>query len=150
MRALAFLLALNFAPAVADDGAASIAAGGLVMKREPRITMAKEVLTISTSKVVVDYDFRNDTDTDITTEVAFPIPPYSTDTDQRPTTELGFDEFRLWVNQQSVHYSVETRAFVGHRDVTQAIERRHLSLTNFGSEAFGETEIDQIAKLPLG
>ena len=32
----------------ADDGAASIAAGGIVvMKRETRITMAKEVLQIS-------------------------------------------------------------------------------------------------------
>ena len=31
--------------AAADDGAASIAAGGIIlMKREPRITMAKEVL----------------------------------------------------------------------------------------------------------
>jgi hypothetical protein len=61
----------------ADDGAASIAAGGLVlMKREPRIVMAKEVLSISAKSVLVDYDFRNDSDEDITTEVAFPIPPY--------------------------------------------------------------------------
>jgi hypothetical protein len=150
MRALALLLALSITPAIADDGAASIAVGGLVMKREPRITMAKEVLTISVNKVTVDYYFRNDTDTDITTEVAFPMPPYSADPGDRLVEELGFDDFKLWVNQQPVHYSVETRAFVGHRDVTQAVERSHLSLTNFGREALGETEIDQIAKLPPG
>ena len=59
----------------ADDGAASIAAGGVIlMKREPRIVMAKEVLAISPDRILVDYDFRNDSDEDITTEVAFPIP----------------------------------------------------------------------------
>jgi hypothetical protein len=148
MRALMLLLALSLSPAIADDGAASIAAGGLVMKRETRIIMAKEVLAISVNKVTVDYDFRNDTDADIATEVAFPIPPYSTGTDERPTKELRFDDFRLWVNRQPVHYSVDIRALVGTHDVTQSVERNHLSLTNFGKEPFGETEIDQIAKLP--
>jgi hypothetical protein len=73
---LAFSAALAGSVALADDGAASIAAGGIVMTRESRITMAKEVLFISESKVVVDYDFRNDTDADITTEIAFPIPDF--------------------------------------------------------------------------
>lgn len=59
-----------------DDSAAAIAAGGLVSRRESRIVMAKEVLKISPTKIVVDYDFRNDSDQDVTTEVAFPIPPY--------------------------------------------------------------------------
>ncbi len=62
-------------PVLADDSAASIAAGGLVPRRETRIVMAKEVLQISPTQVVVDYDFRNDTDQNVTTEVAFPVPP---------------------------------------------------------------------------
>ncbi len=41
--------------------------------------MQKEVLRISESKVQVDYEFRNDTASDITTEVAFPVPAYSLD-----------------------------------------------------------------------
>jgi hypothetical protein len=58
-------------PLHADDGAASIAVGGLVvMKREPRVAMAKEVLQISPTKVIVDYDFRNNSDEDITTSVS--------------------------------------------------------------------------------
>ena len=44
-------------------------------RRETRIVMAREVLQISAKKVVVDYDFRNDTNQDVTSEVAFPIPP---------------------------------------------------------------------------
>jgi hypothetical protein len=104
----------------ADDGAASIAAGGVVlMKREPRIVMAKEVLSISPRRVLVDYDFRNDSDEDITTEVAFPIPAYTLDADSFATPKLqGFDDFKLWIAGQPVKFTTETRAFVGKRDIT--------------------------------
>jgi hypothetical protein len=79
-RAIASIAFLSAARSLrADDGAASIAAGGIVMVHEPRITMQKEVLRISESKVQVDYEFRNDTASDITTEVAFPVPAYSLD-----------------------------------------------------------------------
>jgi hypothetical protein len=142
MRALALLLALSLTPAIADDGAASIAAGGLVMRREPRITMAKEVLTISTSKVTVDYDFRNDTDADITTEVAFPIPPYSADSnEERTPAESGFDSFKLTVDDQQVKYQTDLHGFVGTRDVTATLNRYHLDIATLG---------DRIGKLPTG
>jgi hypothetical protein len=39
--------------------------------------MQKERLFISTEKVRVEYEFLNDTDQDIVTEVAFPIPEYN-------------------------------------------------------------------------
>jgi hypothetical protein len=135
MRALVFLLALSITPAIADDGAASIAAGGLVMRREPRITMAREVLTISTTKVTVDYDFRNDSDADITTEVAFPIPPYSADSnEERTPSESGFDSFKLWVNDRPVKYQIDVRAFVGRHDVTATLNRYHLDISTLGSK----------------
>jgi hypothetical protein len=126
MRALRYALVLLPVVLVmtislrADDGAASIAAGGLiVMKRETRIVMAKEVLSISASRVVVDYDFRNDSDEDITTEVAFPIPAYKLDTksDVAPRWQ-GFDDFKLWVGGKPARFTIQLRAFVGKRDVT--------------------------------
>src|ERR1035441_2291416 len=123
MRKLPVLIlaaALACSSALADDGAASIAAGGIVMTREPRITMAKEVLFISTSKVVVDYDFRNDTDTDITTEVAFPIPDYKPE-EVSPSFQ-GFDDFKLWVNEKPIHYTIETKAFVDGRDYSSLLQ----------------------------
>jgi hypothetical protein len=83
------------AAAFADDSAASIAAGGLVARRETRIVMAKEVLEISPTKVIVEYDFRNDTDEDVTTEVAFPIPPYEhADPDSPAISDMSFVSFR--------------------------------------------------------
>ena len=66
----------------ADDSAASIAAGGLVARRETRVTMAKEVLRISPTKIVVDYDFRNDGSADVTVDLVFPVPPYKNEWDE--------------------------------------------------------------------
>ena len=85
------------------------------MKREPRITMAKEVLRISAQKVIVDYDFRNDSDQDITTDVAFPIPDYEFEVG-RTGQESGFSDFQCWIDGVRVHYRVESRAFVKDTD----------------------------------
>lgn len=135
MRAKAFLpllLAFGIAPAHGDDGAASVAAGGLVlMKREPRITMAKEVLRIGGPKVVVAYDFRNDSDEDITTVVAFPVPRYGSD-DRGDRDPALFDDFMLSVAGQRQPFTIESRAFVGKREVTALLRREHLDIATFG------------------
>jgi hypothetical protein len=105
-------------PALADDGAASIAAGGLVPRRETRIVMAKEVLRISEKKIVVDYDFRNDTSEDVTTEVAFPVPPYEYMDGEANPAGQNFASFKVWVNDIPIQYRIEAKATVGRMDVT--------------------------------
>jgi hypothetical protein len=145
-----FLLALTMLatiPLYADDGAASIAAGGVViMGHEPRIVMAKEVLQISMSKVIVDYDFRNDSDEDITTEVAFPIPEYDLDNVNLTIKEQGFDDFRLWVDDAPTHFQTEVRAFLKGRDVTRLISNMHVDIASFG-HAIAPDESPEIQKL---
>jgi hypothetical protein len=96
---------------LADDGAASIAAGGLVPRREVRIVMEKEVLSISEKRVVVDYDFRNGSAEDVITEVAFPVPPYKDDI-EAPTVSLqSFSDFRLFVNDgKPAAFNIEAKA----------------------------------------
>ena len=134
MSCIALLLLTFAAPILhADDGAASIAAGGLVlMKREPRITMAKEVLRIGLSKVVVDYEFRNDSDQDVTTVVAFPVPPYEFGTGERVFGNPGFDDFKLSIEGAPVQFKVETRAFVGKREITALLASEHIDAASFG------------------
>jgi hypothetical protein len=130
-----FLLLLLLLPLhlPADDGAASIAAGGLViMKREPRITMAKEVLQISASKVMVDYDFRNDSDEDITTEVAFPIPDYGLDIGEIDPSQQSFDDFQLWVNGAHARYLTEARAFLKDVEYTQLLTSMNVDIASLG------------------
>lgn len=120
----------------ADDGAASLAEGGLVvMKREPRITMAKEILQISATRVRVDYDFRNDSDQDITTEVTFPIPDYGFDWDDQG---IGFDDFQLWINGAATHYQTEARAFLKDKEYTQLLTSLHIDIPTFAHAEVGK------------
>lgn len=143
---LAVSAVLAGSAALADDGAASIAAGGIVMTREPRITMAKEVLSISEGKIVVDYDFRNDTNAGITTEVAFPIPDYDLDMGNINPAEQGFDDFQLWVNGKSVHYTVEAKdtveakAMVKGRDYSALLRSMGVDVASYGHSTDNDTQ----------
>jgi hypothetical protein len=140
--ALAFVMWIPALATVrADDGAASIAEGGIVMMAsEPRITMAKEVLQISTSKVTVDYDFRNDTDQDIVTVVAFPIPAYTLDYLQVDPGSQGFDDFRLWIDGRPAAFYTESRAYVDGVDKTALLNSMRVDVASFG-HAEDETRI---------
>ena len=133
--AVAVLLASIGLPVTvfADDSAVAIATGGLVPRRETRIVMAKEVLQISNKKVVVDYDFRNDTDQDVTTEVAFPIPPYANEFADGPALEeQSFQSFKLWVNGKPVHYESEATATLDGKDVTSILKANRIDIPTFG------------------
>jgi hypothetical protein len=128
------LLAISFSPpAFADDAAASIGAGGLVvLNREDRITMAREVLTISLKKVKVDYEFRNDSDEDVTTIVAFPIPSYTLQAEERYIKEQGFDDFRLSIEGKPAQFQVESRAKLKGVDVTTTLNKYGIDVATFG------------------
>jgi hypothetical protein len=131
------LLAISFTlptlPALADDAAASIGAGGLVvLNREDRITMAREVLTISLKKVKVDYEFRNDSDEDVTTLVAFPIPSYTLDPEDRFIKEQGFDDFRLFIEGKPAQFKAESRGKLKGHDVTTTLNRYGIDIATFG------------------
>jgi len=119
-------------PARADDSAAAIAAGGLVPRRETRIVMAREVLQISLKKVVVDYDFRNDTNQDVTTEVAFPIPPYTNEIDGPAASEQSFSDFQLEIGGKPVPFMTEAKATLNDKDVTALLLADHIDIPTFG------------------
>lgn len=119
-------------PGLADDSAASIAAGGLVPRRETRIVMAREVLRISPEKVIVDYDFRNDTDHSVTTEVAFPIPPYSNAFEERELSDQTFQSFRVWVNGKPIACKIEASAFFHGKNVTPLLRADGIDIPTLG------------------
>ncbi len=145
------LMILATAPLRAGDGAASIAMGGLVvMNREPRITMAKEVLQISVSEVIVDYDFRNDSDEDITTTVAFPIPDYDHDLarESRGASQRGFDDFLLRIDGAETRYSVEARAFLKDTEYTHLLTTMHVDIASFGHAPEADHSLDILRLAP--
>lgn len=128
MSATMLVLAL---PLRADDGAASIAAGGIVFKREPRITMAKEVLKISQKEIRVAYDFRNDTDDDVVTEIAFPVPAVSYSGGDWEFSRGRFNEFHLEVDGKAVPYQTQVVARVGNRDVSAKLRSYKIDIGSF-------------------
>jgi hypothetical protein len=154
LAALAIFAALPLTmQSFADDSAASIAAGGLVPRRETRIVMAKEVLRISPEKVVVDYDFRNDTDDDVSTEVAFPVPPYAYDPDGAPISYASFADFKLSINGKAAAFETEAKATLNGKDVTAILAVDKVDIASFGhlqesDGANAATHTPDIERLP--
>jgi hypothetical protein len=132
------LLALGAAdPALADDSSASLAAGGIVFTKNTPVRMAAEDLTISPKLVRVRFEFVNDTDKDVETLVAFPLP----DIDLKENWNLAgtttgdpvnFIGFKAAVDGKPITFTVEQRAFVGDKDVTQVIASTGLQLNPIG------------------
>ena len=132
------LLALPLA-VYGNDGNASTAAGGIQLIREPRISMEKERLVISEKKVSVEYEFLNETDRDITTEVAFPIPPYDKkyafddkkyafDND-RPER---IDNFHVWIEGREIQYQSEVKAMLGRVDYAAHLRQLGIDIVSLG------------------
>jgi hypothetical protein len=141
------------APALADDSAASIAAGGLVPRRETRIVMAKEVLRISPDKIVVDYDFRNDTDQDVTTEVAFPVPPYTYGPDNPAISDASFSDFKLLIDGKVVAFQTEAKATLNGKDITTILTADKIDIASFGhlrepSGTESQVQTPDVSRLP--
>ena len=115
----------------ANDAAASTAVGGIQLKREARISMEKERLTRSETKVIVEYEFLNETDRDITTEVAFPVPPYDLDW-VSASYPKGVKDFHLWVEGQELKYQTEAKAMVHGSDESERLRRLSVDVSSFG------------------
>jgi hypothetical protein len=128
--------------ALAQDGS-SIAAGGIAI-HDSHITIEKEVLTISQSKVVAEYDLHNGSDADITNDLTFNIPDY--DPTQRPPSSQGFDDFKAWVNQKPVQYSIEAKAIANGHDYTSLLKSMGIDIPSFGHKYDRSTpsQIDQL------
>ncbi len=133
--ALATLLA-PAAPAAANDSAASLGAGGLVLERSADIAMAVEVLEIRREAVRVRYHFVNRGPTEVTTLVAFPLPEVNPDylddanfnTRADPANFVGFT---VTVDGRRVTPRAELRAFVGAREVTALLRELRVPVSLF-------------------
>jgi hypothetical protein len=110
------ILTLTSAPQslLANDSTAVLDAGGLQLTVSPDITMEREDLYLSTEQVRVRYVFRNQSDRDITTRVAFPLPdvPFGpADNVALPNDkDNNFVVFSVVANGQRIEPSLEQRA----------------------------------------
>lgn len=130
-------------PSMSNDTVAEIGAGGIHYIYTGEIQMVREDLYISADEVRVDYVFRNITDHDVTTLVAFPMPDISTD----PYSDIGlpfrednFLGFSVSVDGVKIEPALQQRASVVGVDITSALLKRNISLFPDGREVMDDLE----------
>ncbi|MDP4024855.1 DUF4424 family protein [Methylobacterium sp. NEAU 140] len=121
-------------PARANDSAAALDAGGLVLVSDPEVELVSEDLRIGVDRISVDYVFRNRSDAPRTLRVAFPLPDIDGDALALSALSLPFEDranfvgFTVTVDGAAITPALEERAFLGPREVTDALRRRGLPL----------------------
>ncbi|MDR3375615.1 MAG: DUF4424 family protein [Ancalomicrobiaceae bacterium] len=146
----AALAALVAAPATANDSTAQIGAGGLVLVPNAGVSMQSEDLRLSVNSIDIDYVFKNDTDADITTLVAFPLPKLSGNDEDftvqlpKENDPIDFIGFSIEVDGKKVSPQVEQRASVVGIDITDRLKADGIPVNPFSHTGARE----QFAKLP--
>ena len=133
---LALMMVARAGSAAANDSAAELAAGGLVLVKTDAITMQREDLTLSPSQVRVRYEMRNDTGQPVTLRVAFPLPEVPSNSPDgmtvsagtyngiaiKPPTDPNFLDFHVSANQRALTPETEIRAVLPDgRDITTVL-----------------------------
>lgn len=126
-------------PAEANDTTARVAAGGITFLKNDHIRLVQETLEISTKIIRVRYRFLNESDRDIQTVVAFPMPPYgwnpggiAFDSNEKPLSS-----FVAQVDGHSIATMKSQKAVIGERDVTDHLKNMGLSDTQI-FKTFGD------------
>lgn len=131
---VAFLAASLPVPARANDSAAALDAGGLVLVRDPDIALASEDLRIGLDRITVDYVFRNRASAPKTVRVAFPLPAIDgaqlamSALDLPHADRANFVGFTVTVDGAPVTPLLEERAHLGTSEVTGLLARHGLPL----------------------
>lgn len=127
-----FLVMLSGAALLrADDGAAEIANGSLRARHETAIAMVWERLDLSEDQVKVAFRFRNTTQQDVTTEVAFPWPTYEFSYGST-TWDPSMLVFNVRVEGEEVPFQTEIRATLNGKDVTDTLRKSGVDIASFG------------------
>ncbi len=138
--ALAWSMGAMTFPLHANDGAAETGIGGIRLRKEKSVAMVKERLTISKDRVRVEYEFRNDTDKDVVTEIAFPIPDYEYPGED-PGGDRDFKDFRVWVDGKPRRFETEARAFLKGIEVTAGLQALNVPIESFGGFRHWDLEV---------
>jgi len=147
----------------ADDSIARVGVGGITFLKSTDIRMVKESLKISPSNVYVKYHFLNESNKDILTTVAFPLPAYEFDsnTSESYESKIPLMSFSIMIDGNEVETTKTRRALlIKHivekegkhiivkeiidRDITKELKAAGLSDAQI-FESFGDSDYDQKA-----
>lgn len=136
-------------PARPNDYVAEIANGGLRATREHRVRMLAEKLFISKTRIRVEYEYLNESNQDLSLTVAFPWPRYSFSPVIR-TYEPSMLNFHSLENGKPLRVRPQIKAFLGDREITEALDRLRLGIADFGKADADDPKESQIARLSEG
>jgi len=127
---LALALAWTLAPAaLANDTTARVAAGGIELLKSADVRMLRETLTISQKLVTVRYRFLNESDHDVHTTIAFPMPIYGwwSGASEIDSHNVPMTTFEVTVDGAIVPTRSSRRALLQGRDVTRELRAAGLN-----------------------
>lgn len=126
--------------AQANDSTAILKSGELQLTTSPHITLEREDLYLSTSEVRVRYAFRNTSNSDVVTLVAFPLPDIIIGDDSSYSIEardpVNFIGFKVQVNGQSIAPTLQLRASRFGVDQTDMLNRFGIPVLPFGNDFY--------------
>jgi hypothetical protein len=133
--------------AFANMSTAEVAAGGIVFVKSENVRMLEETLHISVKQVNVKYRFLNESDQDVHSTVAFPLPPYDIRAGNGPDDDARaiMATFKVWADGRPVSPEISRKAVDGDRDITALLREVGLSDKQIFDD--GDLTDDQVAAL---
>jgi len=134
--------------AFANDGIGEVKAGGIVLGKTTSIAMKKEVLNVGWKNISVDYDFLNESSTDQTPTILFPLPEYSANMGYEDSYYGEPENFAIQVDGKKVSYQTIVQALYQNHDVTKELKTIGLSEQEIASysdfPAFSPFDVSKI------
>ena len=147
---LAVSLCANVTPVFADDGSARIGASGITFVKNNDISMIKEILAISTSHINAEYWLMNDSQKDLKTTMAFPMPAYcSTSSEYDQCPEAPTKVFSTLVDGQAVDAKQVRQAMLKGKDITNDLRALGLTDLQLFFIASGKEQQEKRRKVPI-
>jgi hypothetical protein len=130
--------------AYANDSIGELGTGGIILSRTDAVSMVSENLFIGLDKVTVDYVFKNSTDKDVDTLVAFPMPDIDGTVydrayipDDQSDNFLGFE---VTVDGKDVKPTLEQKAFALGIDIGDLLKANSVPVNPFTQPVFTALE----------
>jgi hypothetical protein len=140
----AVAVAIWACPSYANDGFGALGAGGIVIGHTDKIAMVKEVLDISHQSIQVDYEFVNESDSDVTETVSFPLPPYPANPAESGVIYSGSPlNFRITVDHKPVKFETRVWANLNGKDETDRLSSLGFTAKQIALVPFEKSVFDQ-------
>lgn len=154
MRAALFTLALLVAGGAAaqepppPDEWLAVAAGGLQLELNERVSLESQRLYLTPEHVRVDYRLMNTAETETLLFVGFPFPSLPEPQPPAPSMAAAFNDAVLTLDgkEQTLH-GVVTRVYNQGRDVTPILEAAGIDLASLGDGALNQLSRSEYRRL---